>query len=492
VKDLFLCHTGADKDWVRTLAEQLERETIDNRALSVWFDEWDIDDGQSIISAIGAGLKESRFVAVILSPAMVNAPWPTAEWQSLVTDDPLNRHGRILPVLRHKYAPFTGTPIEIPWILKPLKRFDFSEAKRHDAEYVRLLRHLRGLKPERGHHHQPRAGAALSALSLGHHTPDELQEVLVGNMLPVVSMPAVIHSDYTTAKDYPTVWKAFDDGNAPPFALHKERLFSFFGFARSPSPFKSLLAGTDSREQPVAELLGDFEATKMLIGLFNSALRQHCWKLHIRTSKKDRTQFYCPAFDGKSRLFSWGPSSRRRTLAKMVPGPKGAAFGVHHAVRMRFTMIGTRMHLVLEPSWMFTTDGLHPIEGLEAGVLSTKWGGRERNAGVFRNVLMWALLLSQGQRRIQLHLGASIAELEVLPALAGVNVGIEGDQVRIDRMLGGDGTGEVGGADPSTEDDLDVVAKSAMTGITDSEQPDPALERLIEEHVDDQPELPFG
>ena len=43
--DVFLCHNGADKEWVRNLAEQIESETFDGhlngRPLRVFFDEWD-------------------------------------------------------------------------------------------------------------------------------------------------------------------------------------------------------------------------------------------------------------------------------------------------------------------------------------------------------------------------------------------------------------------------------------------------------------------
>lgn len=77
--DLFLCHSGADKDWVRSLGSRLEELRIGDRSIQVFFDEWDIDYGDNIISKIDAGLKQSRFVGLVLSPRMVQADWPTAE-----------------------------------------------------------------------------------------------------------------------------------------------------------------------------------------------------------------------------------------------------------------------------------------------------------------------------------------------------------------------------------------------------------------------------
>ena len=64
MKDLFLCHGGADKAWVRELGARLEAEWIGDRHIEVFFDEWDIDQGDNVVSKIDQGLKEARLVAV--------------------------------------------------------------------------------------------------------------------------------------------------------------------------------------------------------------------------------------------------------------------------------------------------------------------------------------------------------------------------------------------------------------------------------------------
>lgn len=97
--DLFLCHNGADKPCVERLAEQVESETIDGlasgRPLKVFFDKWDIDTGQNFIERLNDGLARSRYVAVVISPEFVMAPWPTFEWTHVITDDPTNKKGRL-------------------------------------------------------------------------------------------------------------------------------------------------------------------------------------------------------------------------------------------------------------------------------------------------------------------------------------------------------------------------------------------------------------
>ena len=148
MKDIFLCHTGADKDWVRNFADRLEQEQIRGHAISVFFDEWDIDYGESIITAIHKGLKESRYVGLVLSPAMVKADWPTVEWQSQIMADPAGKGGKILTLLRHKFDPVTGEPIDMPFALSPLKRFDFTRSgPPFEHELQNLLRKLRDQPP---------------------------------------------------------------------------------------------------------------------------------------------------------------------------------------------------------------------------------------------------------------------------------------------------------------------------------------------------------
>lgn len=188
MKDLFLCHTGADKEWVRMLAERLEQERIGGRAVEVFFDEWDIDIGENIITRIDRGLKESRNIGLVLSPKMLAADWPNAEWQSQIMDDPSGKAGRIIPILRHKYDPDTGAPIELPFVLKSPRRLDFSIDKRFESEFARLVRKLADLPPTRGTS-RGGLGAKISVVSLGQEAPDPVDEALPSNLFGVSNIP---------------------------------------------------------------------------------------------------------------------------------------------------------------------------------------------------------------------------------------------------------------------------------------------------------------
>lgn len=472
MKDIFLCHTGADKDWVRNLGSRLEEHRIGHRPLEVFFDEWDIDYGENIIAKIDAGLKQSRYVGLVLSPRMVKAEWPAAEWQSQVMADPTGKRGKILPLLRHKFDPETGEPIDMPFALAPLKRFDFTRDEDFEHELERLVRKLSDLPPVRGPKRST-LGSSIATLPSGQEAADVVEEALPSNLFAVTDTPAFLYGDATNAKSKREVWATMKGKNVPPFVLYENRLFSFVPPNAVDNPFRDFMLGTDPRPEPIADWMADSDKRRQLVGLLNAALREHCYHLRILTPKKDRTHFFCPIFsEGEPREFRWGSAGRSRALAKMKTRTNGTQFGVHMSAYMRFITVGDRLFVIIEPGWLFTTDGITPLEGKEVGRFSTLWGGKERNAAVLRNVLMWGLLIANGKRAILVNVATAKSPLQVsvqsVPIHTKLTHGIAGDAIRLDRILGGEGAGEVKREIESDQSDadreLDEVADLALVG----------------------------
>jgi hypothetical protein len=340
-------------------------------------------------------------VAVVLSPAMTKAEWPTLEWQTQVFDDPTGKRGRILPLLRHVFDPITFEPIEIPLPLKILRRYDFSNDRRFDDEFQALVRQLRGDPPLRG---RELTGQSES-LIVGPEQPDEVQDSLVSNLLPITHLPPTIFSDESSE----TNPSALIDKLHPraPWLLSGGRLFSFCDPSGPRNPFASILTRRLRKAEQTADWLGSEERSPLAVRLLNDALRTLCRALHIWLMPGTKDQFFFAIPSGRPRTFRWGASSRIRTLAKMVSGANGEAFGVHHACRMRFVNLGGSAFLLLQPGWTFTSDGSNSLPGRQLGMSSMRWGGKERNAAVLRNTLMWGLVLSGGKPEITMDVGSN-------------------------------------------------------------------------------------
>jgi hypothetical protein len=77
---VFISHASEDKDSVaRPLAE-----TLRNRGFAVWFDEFVLEIGDSLMGSIDSGLAECEFGVVILSPAFFSKEWPRRELAGLL------------------------------------------------------------------------------------------------------------------------------------------------------------------------------------------------------------------------------------------------------------------------------------------------------------------------------------------------------------------------------------------------------------------------
>lgn len=92
--NVFISHRGAD-----TLeAEKLANE-IRNAGHKVWFDNWEINIGDSIVERMNQGLEGAGYLVLCYSSSGVDAPWISREWMSALARQ-LNGHGvKILPVV---------------------------------------------------------------------------------------------------------------------------------------------------------------------------------------------------------------------------------------------------------------------------------------------------------------------------------------------------------------------------------------------------------
>jgi len=91
--DVFISYASEDKDAIaRPLAAHLERS-----GLKVWFDETELQIGDSLSEAIGFGLANSEFGVVIISPSFFAKKWPRNELATLFALEGADR-GAILPV----------------------------------------------------------------------------------------------------------------------------------------------------------------------------------------------------------------------------------------------------------------------------------------------------------------------------------------------------------------------------------------------------------
>lgn len=78
--DVFICHASEDKELVaRPFALKLKSLGVD-----VWFDEFSLKWGDSLMQSINRGLRDSLFGIVVLSPNFFGKKWTEMELQALI------------------------------------------------------------------------------------------------------------------------------------------------------------------------------------------------------------------------------------------------------------------------------------------------------------------------------------------------------------------------------------------------------------------------
>lgn len=92
---VFISHNKADKDFARNIGFHLKSLNVD-----VWFDEWEIQAGESITNKINKGLLNSSHVIIIWSENAKRSNWVTRELNATISRF-INGGGspKILPIL---------------------------------------------------------------------------------------------------------------------------------------------------------------------------------------------------------------------------------------------------------------------------------------------------------------------------------------------------------------------------------------------------------
>lgn len=94
-RDVFICHASEDKKKVvRPLVEACIQAGI-----SCWYDEAEIQWGDSITQKVNDGLSRSRYVVVVFSSAFVGKNWPQRELYAILNQEASTGEVKVLPLL---------------------------------------------------------------------------------------------------------------------------------------------------------------------------------------------------------------------------------------------------------------------------------------------------------------------------------------------------------------------------------------------------------
>jgi hypothetical protein len=427
--DLFLCHNGADAAWTRDLATRLGREMVGQRPLRVFFAPTSIAPGENFVVSLDDALSRARFVGLVLSPELVDSDWCRAEIASVLATDPLNRHGRLIPLHMRDAHKTTRARLEVPPLLRAINKLDFRTDRDARRSYERLVARVKG-EPARGAASRPAPAsqAFVPALPERREDPDFIQETVLSNLLPVLEWPRFLWRAPTSLRRREELRDRADMAGVrlPPFTLKEDSLLTFEDLEKADSPFRPLLTGLP-RRVTVVDFRSDDSRWRWVIELFNLALRQHLYPA-IRYDRDHRRFVFTPVP---------GPPTKRILLGRTAvrPPPEGGGYWVHQAARLRFETLGRKVFLAIDPSWTFTTDGRQAVPSKTAGPLAMKWGGLERNGSILRHILFWSDVLAGSRRNAAIRAGEGQIVIRRMPSTVLATAGIYDDRVKVRALM---------------------------------------------------------
>jgi hypothetical protein len=114
---VFISYARADSPFVERLCAELEA-----RNLQIWLDVKDIKVGDSIVSRIEDGIRDSDVFCLILSPASSSRPWVLKEYRTALNRQ-LSTDGKDIRIL-----PILIKDCEIPGLLQDIRYADFTRS----------------------------------------------------------------------------------------------------------------------------------------------------------------------------------------------------------------------------------------------------------------------------------------------------------------------------------------------------------------------------
>lgn len=273
--------------------------------------------------------------------------------------------------------------------------------------------------------------------------PDGSYEVFYVNALRV-KVPEDVWVGPTKARRAREIYDAHPGEPVPRFVLDGRNLYTFSDLSDRANPLRDHVEAPERHgvEEVCSTPLGEAHVVELLNWMFERHMQADGVEVHHR---KGRVWFHVND-DGTDREIEY--QARLRTPTRTVARAKGAdskrPYYEHQAMAWSFVHIDGEWLLIIEPTWVFTTDGRGKLETRRRTTqLSTRKMANERNQAVLNHVFFWAWAICGDADTALLDDGSDAVWIERAP-------------VRRDEagMVPSQGTGEADEPDP---DDLEHV-----------------------------------
>lgn len=223
-----------------------------------------------------------------------------------------------------------------------------------------------------------------------------------GNLFEVLELPQVIYHAATSLRSNYEINSKRNEAWYAKFILHRERLWSFYNPDDPKSNLHQFIEEGTIEEMAIDEFVSMNQGTRELVQMLNDCLVDHLFSIGLRVDVVKKRAYFTKNFDGTPKEISYQGRLKKATRTVAKPRTNKVTGKVyyweHKSVWFSFDQIGTNWYLCLNPSYVFTIDGVKQLLKSErVNILSTKRASRDYNMNIHNDLTFWGNYISQGK-----------------------------------------------------------------------------------------------
>ncbi len=223
-----------------------------------------------------------------------------------------------------------------------------------------------------------------------------------GNFLEVMKLPEKIFHAATELRYRKDIDPSKNDQWFPHFLLHRDRLWSFYDMENPKHNLTQFIEQGTVEEMSVEEFIELNNGTRELVRMLNDCIADHFFSIGLRVDTAKKRAYFTKNYDGTPKEIKYQARLKKATRTVAKPRTNKVTgkiyYWEHKSIWYSFERIGQNWYLFINPSYIFTIDGVKLLLKSErVNILSTKRASRDYNMTIHNDITFWANYISQGE-----------------------------------------------------------------------------------------------
>ena len=219
------------------------------------------------------------------------------------------------------------------------------------------------------------------------------------NLFEVIRLPEKIYHGESLVDNAKRIFTQKGNIWTPPFLLSAGRIWSFYDLSEAMNPLKGFVDQGTVESMTLSEYHDNSNTQNDFVRLLNESLADHFFSIGLRVDTYKKRAYFTATMNGEAKEITYQARLKKatRTVAKpRVNSQTGkVSYWEHKSIWYKFEKIGGNWYLVINPSYVFTIDGVKTLLKSErVNILSTKKASRDYNMAVHNDLTFWANYIS--------------------------------------------------------------------------------------------------